>query len=259
MVVNGSLSKTAVNGSAGAHSQTSGPVVAALTVVTLLFLTSLFETLPEATLAAVVIAAVVELVDISALRGSYALYSRRLGRIYGRAGARPDFIAAVAAMVGVLIFDTLPGLVLGVIVSLVLLIYRTSKPHVAEVGRVPGTGQFGDVDRSPGNEVDPAVPVLRVEGGLFFANADAVRRAIKQHAAPPGVAGVVLDAEAIPSVDVTAVRMLDEVAHARNGQRLVIAPDLGQVGDLLDDASTELGVVRTIDEALADLGGQGTP
>ncbi len=80
MVVNGSLSKTAVNGSAGARSQVSGLVVAVLTVVTLLFLTPLFEDLPEATLAAVVIAAVVELVDIDALRDFYRLYSRAPGQ-----------------------------------------------------------------------------------------------------------------------------------------------------------------------------------
>ena len=151
MVVNGSLSKTAVNGSAGARSQISGIVVAVLTVVTLLFLTALFEDLPEATLAAVVIAAVIELVDVAALVGFYALYTKRLGRIYG-AAARPDFIAAVAAMLGVLLFDTLPGLVIGIVVSLLLLLYRASKPHVAELGRVAGPSvQYADRERHPEN------------------------------------------------------------------------------------------------------------
>ena len=83
MVVNGSLSKTAVNVSAGARSQLSGLVVAALTVVTLLFLTGLFEDLPEATLAAVVICALVELVDIQALRTLYRLGSGRFAHLYG--------------------------------------------------------------------------------------------------------------------------------------------------------------------------------
>lgn len=85
MVVNGSLSKTAVNGSAGAKTQVSGLVVAVLTVLTLLFLTGLFEQLPEATLAAVVIAAVVELVDIAALRRLYRVWTEWLGGIYGAA------------------------------------------------------------------------------------------------------------------------------------------------------------------------------
>jgi high affinity sulfate transporter 1 len=255
MVVNGSLSKTAVNGSAGAKSQVSGLVVAALTVVTLLFLTGLFENLPEATLAAVVIAAVVELVDIAALAGFYRLYTERLGTIYGRA-ARPDFIAAVAAMLGVLVFDTLPGLVIGIVVSLLLLLYRSSKPHVAELGQVEGSAdQYGDLERHPHNAVVAEVPVLRVEAGLYFANADSVRRAIKTHAAVPGVKGVVLDAESIPFVDVTAVRMLDELAGdlRRAGQQLVIAHDLGQVGDLLaqEGAPTGLQVFPTIPQAIA--------
>jgi hypothetical protein len=117
MVVNGSLSKTAVNAGAGARSQISGVFVAVMTVITLLFLTGLFEDLPEATLAAVVIAALVDLVDFPALVELYRLYTRRLGQIYG-AAARPDFIAAVAAMMGVLLFDTLPGLFIGIAVSL---------------------------------------------------------------------------------------------------------------------------------------------
>ena len=258
MVVNGSLSKTAVNGSAGAHSQMSGLVVAVLTVITLLFLTGLFEDLPEATLAAVVIAAVIELVDIAALRGFYALYTRRLGRIYGVA-SRPDFIAAVAAMLGVLVFDTLPGLVIGIIVSLLLLLYRSSKPYVAELGRVDTAGgrQYGDRNRHPENRAIQGVSVLRVESGLFFANADAVRQAIKAHAVVPGTRAVVLDAEAIPFVDITALRMLDELADdlERAGQQLVIAHDLGQVGDLLSaHPETNLAVFPTIDEAIAAVG-----
>ena len=150
MVVNGSLSKTAVNGGAGARSQVSGLVVAGLTILTLLFLTGLFESLPQATLAAVVIAAVIELVDIAALTALWRIATRQLRGIYGIA-ARPDFIAAVAALAGVLVFDTLPGLVIGVVVSLLLLLYRASRPHVAVLGQVPGMpGQYGDLLRAAG-------------------------------------------------------------------------------------------------------------
>ena len=188
------------------------------------------------------------------MRGFYALYTKRLGRIYG-AAARPDFIAAVAALLGVLLFDTLPGLVIGIIVSLLLLLYRASKPHVAELGRVDGNvTQYADRDRHPENRPIPGVAVLRVESGLFFANAEAVRTAIKAHAAAPGTRGVVLDAEAIAFVDITAVRMLDELADdlERAGQDLVIAHDLGQVGDLLEaHPETSLQVFPTIDEAIA--------
>lgn len=136
MVVNGSLSKTAVNAGAGARTQISGLVVAVLAVVTLLFLTALFEQLPEATLAAVVIAALVELVDIRALRRLWRVSVAPRGTPASLA-TRPDFLAAVAAMLGVLIFDTLPGLVIGMTVSLLLLIYR-ALTWCLRHGRSPG-------------------------------------------------------------------------------------------------------------------------
>ena len=230
MVVNGSLSKTAVNGSAGAHSQLSGLVVAVLTIVTLLLLTGLFESLPEATLAAVVIAAVIELVDFRALIRLYRDTSRALGRAYGVA-ARPDFIAATAAMLGVLVFDTLPGLFIGISISLLLLLYRASRPYVATLGEFHGT----HVDSSPPADAErlDGIAIVRVEGGLYFANADAVTR--PPDAGRQGVQTVILDAETIPFVDVTAAEMLDRVAAdlRREGVRLVIARDVGLVRDVL--------------------------
>jgi anti-anti-sigma factor len=264
MVVNGSLSKTAVNGSAGASSQVSGLVVAVLTILTLLFLTGLFENLPQATLAAVVIAAVIELVDIDALISLYRIATSQLRGIYGVA-ARPDFIAAVAALAGVLIFDTLPGLFIGVVVSLLLLLYRASRPHVAVLGQVPGRpGQFGDVLRHPENERRPDVALLRVEGGLFFANADTVRDAVRAHAAEPGTRAVVLDAETAPYIDVSAARMLIQLAGdlRREGVELVIARDVGQVRDVLrraEDSATLPRAFRTGPDALQAVTGPESP
>ena len=246
MVVNGSLSKTAVNGAAGARTQLSGLVVAALTVVTLLFLTGLFEELPKATLAAVVIAAVVELVDVSALVDLYRLGTRQLRRIYGVA-ARPDFIAALAALAGVLVFDTLPGLFIGIAVSFALLVYRASHPHIAVLGEVAGSGgQYVDVGRHPENRQEPGVVILRVEGGLFFANADAIRDSIRRHAAEPGTRAVVLDAETVPFVDVSAARMLGLLAAdlQRQGVQLLFARDVGQVRDVLARAERDRPLVR---------------
>ncbi|MET0188172.1 MAG: SulP family inorganic anion transporter, partial [Pseudonocardia sediminis] len=121
MVVNGSLSKTAVNGAAGARTEMSGLIAAALTVVTLLFLTGLFTRLPEPALAAIVIAAVIELIDLRAIAVLYRMWTRRLGTIYGLA-ARADFAAALAAQLGVLVLDTLPGLFNGITLSLLLLL-----------------------------------------------------------------------------------------------------------------------------------------
>jgi sulfate permease, SulP family len=239
MVVNGSLSKTAVNGAAGARTQLSGLIVAALTVVTLLLLTGLFEPLPEATLAAIVIAAVVELVDLGALRRLYRLATAPGGRRLALLAARPDFLAAVAALLGVLVFDTLPGLFIGIGASLLLLLYRTSRPHVARLGRVPGSdGQYGDVARHPENAEPEGVAVLRVEGGLFFANADAVRARVLAAAGEDGIHAVVLDAETMAFVDVSAADMLEalDADLRRRGVRLLIARDVGIVRDVLREA-----------------------
>jgi SulP family sulfate permease len=202
-----------------------------LTIVTLLILTGLFEQLPEATLAAVVIAAVIELVDVQALIKLYRDTTRGLNRV----AARPDFIAAVAAMLGVLVFDTLPGLFIGISMSLLLLLYRASRPYVATLGRVPGSEQYGDVRRHPENRPPDGVPVLRVEGGVYFANADAIRGHIMRAASADGVRAVVLDAGTIPFVDVTAARMLGELAGdlRRRGIEVLIVRDVGQVRDLL--------------------------
>jgi sulfate permease, SulP family len=263
MVVNGSLSKTAVNGSAGARTQLSGLVVAVLTIVTLLFLTGLFEKLAEATLAAVVIAALVELVDVAALQGLYRLGTRRLGAIYGVA-ARPDFIAAIAAMVGVLVFDTLPGLFIGIAMSLLLLLYRAAHPHVAVLGKVPATrDQYGDIERHPENPQVPGVVIVRVEGGLFFADAEAVNRSIRAHAARNDIRAVVLDAETVPFIDVTAARMLGQLAAdlKRQGIQFVIARDVGQVRDVLrraDVGELPVGVYPTVQDAVEALTAQPT-
>ncbi len=239
MVVNGSLSKTAVNASAGARSQMSGLVVAVLTVITLLFLTGLFADLPDPTLAAIVIAALIELVDFRALADLYRASTSRLSRIYGALGARPDFLAAVAAMLGVLVFDTLPGLVIGIALSLLLLVYRASRPHVAELGEIPGApGQYGDRSQHPERAEVAGVKIVRVESGLFFANAEAVRSQIRAAAGVPGTRAVVLDAESMPFVDVTAAKMLVELADDldRGGVSLVMAKDIGQVRDVMRTA-----------------------
>jgi len=237
MVVNGSLSKTAVNASAGARSQLSSLVVAVLTVVTLLFLTGLFEDLPDATLAAVVIAALIDLVDIRSLTSLYRLHTAGLSRIYGLA-SRPDFISALAAMFGVLVFDTLPGLFIGIAVSLGLLLYRASRPNIAELGRVPGPdGDFDDVRRNPHSKPVQGVAVLRVESGLFFANADTIRKDVMAHAVD-GTKAIVLDGQTVPFIDVTAAQMLETVAEDldRDGIRFLLARDVGQVRDIVKRA-----------------------
>ncbi|MEV0355693.1 SulP family inorganic anion transporter [Nocardia sp. NPDC050697] len=251
MVVNGSLSKTAVNGSAGARSQASGLVVAVLTVLTLLFLTGLFQNLPETVLAAVVIAAVLELIDFPALAGFYRIWTRRLGALYGPA-ARVDFLAAAAALAGVLIFDTLPGLLIGVGVSVLLLLYRASRPHVATLARHDAL--WLDRARHPELPAPADAVVVRVEAGLFFANADWVADHIRA-LVTDRTRVVVLDAETSPFIDVTAARMLTELSAGlrRQGVALRVARNVGQTRDVLRrlaEQGIEIPVHATVDEAL---------
>lgn len=245
MVVNGSLSKTAVNASAGAVSQLSGIVVAALTVMTLLFLTGLFANLPEATLAAVVVAAVVKLVDFRTLRKYARMTTSNLRRIYGVA-AYADFIAAMSAVVGVLVFDILPGLFIGVAVSVLLLLFRASRPHVAELGRTPDGTRWVDLQRNPDALTEPGVVVMRPEGGLVYANADNVADAVRSHLHDDPRA-VVLDTTAVPEIDITAVEMLDRLYADLEHRhvRLHFAGEIGQVRDLL----SATGVTSVITDA----------
>ncbi|MDF8262695.1 SulP family inorganic anion transporter [Luteipulveratus flavus] len=243
MVVNGSLSKTAVNGGAGARTQLSNLSVAVLTVVTLLFLTGLFEKLPETTLAAIVIAAVVELVDVASLRRLYRARTSAVASI-NRLTSRSDFVAAAAALAGVLVFDTLPGLAIGVAISLVLLIARTSRPYVATLTPVGSGPQrvWVDVERNPGHPPLPGVLVVRVEGPLMFANAEFVRSRVRRLAADAeDLRLVVLDGRATPSVDVTAAGMLVQLRTdlARSGVELRLAEDVGQVRDVLRRAEPD--------------------
>jgi len=261
MVVNGSLSKTAVNGTAGARSQLSGVTVAVLVVVTLLFLTGLFENLPESTLAAVVITAVIELVNLPSIVRLYRVWTGRLGGIYGWA-ARVDFMAAVAALLGVLVFDILPGLFIGIAVSLLLLIYRASRPQVTSLVRTKSP------DGEEGRWVDAAshldlprrddVLAVRVESGLFFANADHVRQEIRRLITPSTVA-VILDAETTPAIDVSATDMIVALARElrRRNIQLLVAHGIGQIRDVLRHAGRDDDVLQTlfptVDAAIASL------
>jgi sulfate permease, SulP family len=261
MVVNGSLSKTAVNGGAGAKSQVSGLVVALLTVLTLLFLTGLFKYLPEATLAAVVIAAVLELVDVGALRRLWRIVTGPLKDIYGPA-TRADFIAAIAAMLGVMVFDTLPGLFIGIGASVVLLVYRDSRPHVAELGMDPiHPDRYVDRSRDPAAAPPNGIVVLRIENPLFFANADGIEAVVRAAGRRDGTKAVVLDAEAAASIDVTAADMLGGLADRLEGRqvRLVLAREIGQVRDVLSVAEPErraLEVFPTVRAAVAACSGE---
>jgi sulfate permease, SulP family len=208
MVVGGSLSKTAANDAAKAKSQLSGVVNAVLVVLTLLFLAPFFEKLPEATLAAIVIAAL-----------WHSANPRKLVPV--RRVTRVEFWLAVLVLVAVLVLDTLPAIVLGVIISLGILTYRVSFPQTSELGRDQATGSF--VSRMFHEDAEPisGVVVYRFEAPLIYANAasfaDAARDLV--NAADPPARILVVDCEVMFGIDYTGVEALEglvEDLHKRN-------------------------------------------
>ncbi|WP_336922851.1 SulP family inorganic anion transporter [Aquipuribacter sp. SD81] len=242
MVVNGSLSKTAVATAAGVRTRAGGLVAGVLTLLTVVLLAPVFGPLPEPTLAAVVVVAVWRLVDVRGVARLSRYWARHLG---GRRSplAHPDLAAAVATLAGVLLLDTLAGLLVGVVVSAVLLLLRAGRPRVAELGalRLPGGGtRWLDVDRHPAARPVPGTTVLRLEGALWYAVSDGVRDRLEATEADL----VVLDAAAVPFVDVQGAVMLTDVARdlASRGRRLVVAGATGQVRDALRAAGEETGV-----------------
>ena len=116
------------------------------------------------------------------------------------------------------------------------------------LGRVPGPeGDFDDIRRNPDNKPVPGIAVLRVESGLFFANADAIRKEVLAHAVD-GTKAIVLDGETVPFIDVTAAQMLEGLAEDlhRDGIQLILARDVGQVRDVLRRQEAEHPVeIRT--------------
>ena len=157
--------------------------------------------LPQPVLAAIVLVAVAGLFKVSTLK--------QLWR-----GDRPEFVVAMAALVGVLGSGLLRGVLIGAIISLVLLIRRASRPHVAFLGRIPGTRRFSDRERHPDNELIPGVLIFRPESGLVYFNVDHVCDTIldrvRAEATPPKL--VVLDLSAAPRVDMQSAHTLAGLA-----------------------------------------------
>jgi anti-anti-sigma factor len=124
---------------------------------------------------------------------------------------------------------------------------------VVTLGRVPGSeDQYADVARHPQNTEVPGVTVLRVDGGLFFANSDAVRAQVRRHASEPETRAIVLDGEDMPFLDVTAARMLDDLRDdlRRDGVELLLARDVGQVRDVLRTTGDRSHVYPTVRAAV---------
>ncbi|PHR65453.1 sulfate permease [Alcanivorax sp.] len=196
--VTGSFSRTTVSFDAGARTPMTSLLTGIGIALVALFFTGLFHALPLATLAAIIVVGIIPLIELGEIRHLWQ-YSR------------PDSVAMLATLLGVLLINVQTGLLIGVGLSVALFLWRTSQPHVAEVGQVPGTQHFRNVDRHDAIVSDQILSI-RVDESLYFGNARPLEDLLYDRAmARPGVDHVVLMCSAINHLDASAVESLESL------------------------------------------------
>jgi SulP family sulfate permease len=220
--VTGGFARSVVNFDAGARTPAAGVFTAIGILLASLLLTPALYYLPQATLSATIIVAVLSLVDFGILKRTWA-YSK------------PDFAAVAATLLATLTLGVETGLVVGVGVSLALYLFRTSRPHIAMVGLVPGTEHFRNVLRHA-VKVSPRLLSLRVDESLYFANARSLEDRVNDAvAALPDLQHVVLQCSAINDIDASALESLEAIEHRLRdaGMALHLSEVKGPVMDQL--------------------------
>jgi MFS superfamily sulfate permease-like transporter len=209
--VAGGLSQSSVNDQAGARTPLSLVFASTAIAVCLLFLTGTLATLPNVVLAAIVLVAVKGLISIRDLR-------------HLRKVSRSEFRMSMAAFAAVLVLGILKGVMLAVVISLVLLIRRAAHPHVAFLGRVPGTRTYSDLQRNPENEPVPGALLVRVEAALLYFNVENVREAMREgiRAAPKPLKLLLLDLSSSPAMDVAGARMVAGLEEELRGSAITV-------------------------------------
>ena len=199
--VSGGTSQSLVNEEGGAHTPLSTALAAVFILVVVLFFSHLLSALPQPVLAAVVLVAVAGLFNLSTLKELWR-------------NDRSEFVVAMAAFGGVLTSGLLRGVMIGAAISLVQLVRVSSRPHVALLGRIPGTRRFSDRDRHAGNELIPNAMIFRPESALIYFNIDNVCDAIlnRVRGEPTAPKLVVLDLSAAPLVDMQSAHTLAGMA-----------------------------------------------
>src|SRR6476619_6710910 len=200
--VSGGTSQSLVNEEGGARTPLSTALAAVFILLVVLFFSHLLSALPQPVLAAVVLVAIAGLLNLSTLKELWL-------------NDRSEFVVAMAAFAGVLTFGLLRGVMLGALISLVQLVRISSRPHVAFLGRIPGTRRFSDRDRHADNELIPGVMIFRPESLLVYFNIDNVCDAIlsRAHAEPTLPKLVMLDLSAAALVDMQSAYMLAGMAE----------------------------------------------
>ena len=232
--VSGGMSQSLVNEGGGARTPLSGAFAAGIILLVVLYFSHLLSALPQPVLAAVVLVAVSGLFKLSTLKELWR-------------GDRPEFVVAMAALIGVLGSGLLRGVMIGALISLVQLLRRASRPHVAELGRIPGTQRFSDLERHADNEAIAGVMIIRPEASLIYFNVDHVCDEIRSRlsGATERPALVVLDLSAAAHVDLQAAHTLAALAGeiGARGIRFLTVEARASVRDRLrrEGVATALG------------------
>jgi SulP family sulfate permease len=228
--VSGGMSQSLVNEGSGARTPLSGAIAAFFILFVILFLSDQLSALPQPVLAAVVLMAVAGLFQPKALHHLWR-------------ASRPEFIVAMATLVAVLGSGLLRGVMIGSIISLVQLLHRTSQPHVALLGRIPGTRRFSDMERHPDNEAIPHTLIVRPEASLIYFNIDHICDTIltRVRARSDDLELVILDLSAAPYVDLQSAHALAGMADGFRtlGIRLQIVEARSGVRDRLNTEGLE--------------------
>lgn len=198
--VAGGLSQSAVNDTAGAKTPLSLVFASATIAFCLLFLTGFLEKLPTVILAAIVLVAIRGLFDLKEMKHLYRINKQ-------------EFYVAMIALVGVLIWGILTGVLLAAIFTLLLLIKATSNPNVAFLGRIPGTKRYTDLERHPDNEIIEGVLIVRIESAILYFNVENIKEKIweKINSEANSVKTVILDLNSSPYVDIAGARFLKQL------------------------------------------------
>jgi high affinity sulfate transporter 1 len=232
-VVAGSLSQSAVSMGAGGKTQMAGLLHAVFIALTLLILMPLFKNMPDAVLGAIVVGAMIRMLDFG--------YFQRLGAI-----SKIELSFALAAFLGVLTLGVLPGVGLGVVLSLVGLIYRASHPSTAVLGKGAGQDVYRNIRRRPEAKTIPGLLIFRLDGDLFFANAtycvEQVKHAIREATKP--VQEVLMDYETINFVDTTAADTIVKLQGELAGVGITLC--LARVRDSVREMLRRMGVEAAI-------------
>lgn len=223
--VSGGFSRSAVNHQAGAHTQLSSIISAIVVALTLIFLTPLFYFLPQAILAAVIMVAVSSLIDVK--------YIKQLWH-----DSKVEFALLMITFLVTLNFSMVPGIVTGIVISILILLYRSAYPHIAQLGKIKGHHEFRNIKRFSNLEVWEGIIILRVDAPLTFINAQYFREFVENaiQESESKVEKLIIDAGPISHLDVTAAQGLKDLLSflRENDIEFLMCDIIGPVRDMMD-------------------------